>query len=262
MSNVSPFSEVRFVVKSIESRGFIWKESVLCHKETQLTRCTWCSCSDTIYSPERLLGLLMPFKLDLVMVQISTVTVYIPEWLIMLVTDENAVLLSQEINDDARRSSLTRSAHKKESFVIIIVIIMLTLFAVLLFADIALRAVGTHLLISKVGNKCFQLRLFYIFYNILLPVRADWKNWTESWFVNQTENIQQLNVFRLRNYRLFLTSEIHCHNITTGQFILYSMGNYILLIFAWLGLQVLYWDWFHAKSIPTFLRSFCIQILF
>lgn len=84
MSNVSPFSEVRFVVKSIESRGFIWKESVLCHKETQLTRCTWCCCSDTIYSPERLLGLLMPFKLDLVMVQISTVTVYIPEWLIML----------------------------------------------------------------------------------------------------------------------------------------------------------------------------------
>lgn len=81
------------------------------------------------------------------------------------VTDENAVLLSQEINDDARRSSLTRSAHKKEPFVII-VIFMLALFAVLLFADITLRAVGTHLLISKVGNKCFQLRLFYIFYNI------------------------------------------------------------------------------------------------
>lgn len=91
--------------------------SVWCQTKTQLTRFTWCSRKDTIYSPERLLGLLMPFKLDLVMVAISPVAVYIPEWLTDAATDEHA-LLSLEINDGARRCSLSRSAQKRRFLII------------------------------------------------------------------------------------------------------------------------------------------------
>lgn len=107
---------------------------------------------------------------------------------------------------------------------------MLKLFAVLLLADITLRAVGTHLLISKVGNECFQLRLFLYFLQhplfMLLPVRADWKlichsNW--KYPAAECINLKYIVVASLQGKGRCMV------------FTLYSMDNYILLIscFTW-----------------------------